>query len=131
MECDRQIEVAARRQDAVIDEELAEGGDVDVASGAPTTSAAEADTRRNHGGGDGAISGSRRSGDVRQTDASRSVQHYAGRISKGGRAHYVAADGHDICDGGRLHNSRALVVIPARYGSHHHVQARSMARVRA
>ena len=108
-----QIEAAARQQEAVIHEELAEGGDVDVASGAPTAAAPTAaaltaDTHSSHGSAIDGDKGGRRSRDMRQTDASRNVQHFAGRISKGSRAHYVAADGHDMCDGGMLHNNRAL-----------------------
>ena len=100
-----QIEAAVRQQEAVIHEEMAEGGDVDVASGVPT---ATAGTRSSHSGANDGDGGGRRSRDMQQTGGSRNLQHYAGRLSKGGRAHYVAADGQDICDGGMLHSNRAL-----------------------
>ena len=42
-----------------------------------------------------------------QLGGNAKLQHYAGRISRGGRAHYLAADGHDIGQAGMLHNQGA------------------------
>ena len=43
-----------------------------------------------------------------QPEGGAKLQHYAGRISKGGRAHYETADGHDIGQAGTLHNQGGL-----------------------
>jgi len=39
-----------------------------------------------------------------QLDGGARLQHYAGRISKGGHARYLAADGQDMCRAGSLRN---------------------------
>ncbi len=188
-----QIEAGTRRQEGAIQEELAEGGDVDVAGGHPGASSssqmaalsvdrhcvimnphalrscgslsvappltlsgrthsvmlpwhpacwdccaepsepAGAGSSRDAAGG-AAVRGA---GDPRsrgtgpgmdrarcgqldrawsgQLDAGAKLQHYAGRISKGGHARYLAADGQDMCRAGSLRSQGVRAAMAALF----------------
>lgn len=60
-----------------------------------------------------AAPGMQRAGSCGQLEGGTKLDHYAGRLSIGGRPHYLAPDGHDIGRAGTLQSRGALEHTPA------------------